>query len=250
MNAPLPRAGLAVATPAHTRSRRRGSALPSGVTRREIALALLAIAALHVIVITALIRAGIIETPQVVQIIRAALVQPPAPEEPKPPTELPKPPQARKLVQPAPQPPKPVPVLAAAPAPNETPVAVAPPPEPKPDLPPIAAPPAPPAPPIQAATPPPVAPPRFDADYLDNPAPAYPSMARRMGEEGKVVLRVFVEASGKPAKIEVRTSSGSTRLDEAASAAVWRWKFVPARRGEETVAAWVLVPISFSLRDA
>lgn len=243
MNAPLPRAGLAVAPPTHTRSRRRGSALPSGVTRREIALALLAIAALHVIVITALIRAGIIETPQVVQIIQAPLVQPPAPEEPKPP-------QARKLVQPAPQPPKPVPVLAAAPAPNETPLAVAPPPDPKPDLPPIAAPPAPPAPPIQAATPPPVVPPRFDADYLDNPAPAYPSMARRMGEEGKVVLRVFVEASGKPAKIEVRTSSGSTRLDEAASAAVWRWKFVPARRGEETVAAWVLVPISFSLRDA
>lgn len=250
MNAPLPRAGLAIATPAHTRSRRRGSPLPAGVTRREIALALLAIATLHVIVIAALVRAGIIETPQVVQIIQAALVQPPAPEEPKPPTELPKPPQPRKTVQPAPQPPKPVPVLAAAPAPNDTPVAVAPPPDPKPDLPPVAAPPVPPAPPIQAATPSPVAPPRFDADYLDNPTPAYPSMARRMGEEGKVVLRVFVEASGKPSKIEVRTSSGSTRLDDAASAAVWNWKFVPARRGEENVAAWVLVPISFSLRNA
>jgi len=61
---------------------------------------------------------------------------------------------------------------------------------------------------------------------------------------------VFVDASGKPSKIEVRTSSGSARLDEAASAAVWRWEFVPARRGDETVAAWVLVPISFSLRDA
>lgn len=63
------------------------------------------------------------------------------------------------------------------------------------------------------------------------------------------MLRVFVEASGKPSKIEVRSSSGSQRLDDAATVAVWRWKFVPARRGDENVAAWVLVPISFSLRD-
>ncbi|MGB7990419.1 MAG: energy transducer TonB, partial [Candidatus Methylophosphatis roskildensis] len=108
----------------------------------------------------------------------------------------------------------------------------------------------PPAPPAPPAAPAPMAPPRFDADYLDNPAPAYPSLARRAGEEGKVMLRVFVEASGKPSKIEVRSSSGSTRLDDAAMAAVWRWKFLPARRGDENVAAWVLVPISFSLRDA
>lgn len=250
MNAPLPHGAMPTmpaATSAAPRAR-RAAALPAGVTRREIALALLAIVALHVIVISALVRASIIETPQVVQIIQAALVRPPVPEEVKPPTEPPKPPQPRRESKPAPQTPKPVPVLAAA-MPAEAPQAVVPPPDPKPELPPISAPPAPPVAATPPAPPPPLAPPRFDADYLDNPAPAYPSMARRMGEEGKVVLRVFVEASGKPSKIEVRTSSGSTRLDEAASAAVWRWKFVPARRGDETVAAWVLVPISFSLRD-
>lgn len=244
MNAPLRPDQMSTASiaPARAAPRRRFAGLPANTSRRELSFALLAIAALHVIVLVALIRAGLIETPRVVQIIQAALVQPPPPEMPPPPAP-PKPPQPQRVVKPAPLPPKPAPLLTAAATPSEAPVFVAPPPEPKPELPPIAAPPAPPAPPA------PLAPPRFDADYLDNPAPTYPSLARRTGEEGKVMLRVFVEASGKPSKIEVRNSSGSTRLDDAAMNAVWRWKFVPARRGDENVAAWVLVPISFSLRD-
>ena len=40
----------------------------------------------------------------------------------------------------------------------------------------------------------------------------------------------------------------SPRLDNAAQDAVWRWKFVPARRGDEAVSAWVLVPITFNLK--
>jgi periplasmic protein TonB len=99
-----------------------------------------------------------------------------------------------------------------------------------------------------AAQPAPLIQPRFDADYLDNPAPAYPPMSRRLGEEGKVVLRVFVEADGRPASVELKAGSGSPRLDEAALAAVRRWEFVPARRGAEPVAAWVLVPIAFHLK--
>ena len=89
---------------------------------------------------------------------------------------------------------------------------------------------------------------RFNADYLQNPAPAYPALSRRMGEEGKVVLRVFVESTGRPSQIEVKFASGSPRLDQAAQEAVWRWKFVSARRGDDAVGAWVLVPIVFNLR--
>lgn len=90
--------------------------------------------------------------------------------------------------------------------------------------------------------------PRFDANYLDNPAPAYPSLSRRSGEEGKVVLRVFVAASGRPDKIEIHASSGFERLDKSASSAVARWKFIPAQQGADAVGAWVLVPIVFSLK--
>lgn len=95
----------------------------------------------------------------------------------------------------------------------------------------------------------PVAPPRFDAAYLDNPRPPYPAVARRMGEEGKTVLRVFVSADGLPERIELSQSAGSPRLDEAALAAVKRWRFVPARQGERAVAAWVLVPLVFKLEN-
>ena len=90
--------------------------------------------------------------------------------------------------------------------------------------------------------------PRFDADYLRNPAPAYPPLSRRLHEEGKVVLRVWVDTTGRPDQIEVKTSSGSPRLDNAAQEAVWRWQFVPARHGSEVVGAWVLVPITFVLK--
>ena len=106
----------------------------------------------------------------------------------------------------------------------------------------------------QEATPPapaalPISSPRFDAAYLSNPAPVYPALSRRLGEEGKVVLRALVEPEGRSGQIEIRSSSGSPRLDQAAVEAVRRWKFIPARRGDETVAAWVLIPIVFNLRD-
>ncbi|WP_310491337.1 energy transducer TonB [Dechloromonas sp.] len=106
------------------------------------------------------------------------------------------------------------------------------------------------------AKPAPVAPPaepvsqaRFDADYLKNPAPAYPPLSRRMGEEGKVVLRVSVNAQGSADGVEIRTSSGSQRLDESAQKTVRNWKFIPAKRGESAVQSWVLVPIIFKLEQ-
>jgi protein TonB len=90
---------------------------------------------------------------------------------------------------------------------------------------------------------------RFDADYQKNPAPAYPPAARRRGEEGRVMLRVQVSAQGAAEQVEIRTSSGSNRLDEAAAATVSHWKFIPARRGDTPVQSWVLVPIIFKLEQ-
>ncbi len=98
-----------------------------------------------------------------------------------------------------------------------------------------------------APAPPAVEAPRFDAAYLQNPPPVYPPLARRLREEGKVLLRVLVNADGGAERVELRDSSGSTRLDGAALDTVKRWRFAPARQGERPVAAWVIVPISFSL---
>ena len=106
-----------------------------------------------------------------------------------------------------------------------------------------------PAPAAVAPPPVPVTQPRFNADYLDNPKPPYPSASRRMGEEGEVRLRVQVDAAGNAQQIELYRSSGFPRLDQAALDTVKQWRFIPARQGDQPITAWVIVPIQFSLRS-
>jgi protein TonB len=98
-----------------------------------------------------------------------------------------------------------------------------------------------------SAAPAPVVLPSSDADYLNNPAPVYPSMSRRMGEQGTAVLRVFINTEGRAEKVEIRTSSGYSRLDEAALATVQRWRYVPGKRAGVPEAMWFNVPIRFVL---
>lgn len=92
-----------------------------------------------------------------------------------------------------------------------------------------------------------VQPPRFDAAYLKNPEPIYPPLSQRLGEEGRVLLRVLVDAEGRAERVELKSGSGHPRLDQAALDTVRRWRFTPARRGADPVAAWVLVPLTFHL---
>ncbi len=89
--------------------------------------------------------------------------------------------------------------------------------------------------------------PSFNAAYLNNPAPAYPALSRRLGEEGRVLLRVQVMEDGTAGSVELQTGSGSSRLDQAALEAVKKWRFVPAKRGEQAVSASVVVPVRFSI---
>ena len=78
--------------------------------------------------------------------------------------------------------------------------------------------------------------------------PSYPPSARRLGIEGTTVLSVLVEADGRVADVVVKQSAGHPDLDRAAAEAVRRWRFEPARRGAETVAMWVELPVEFHLR--
>lgn len=89
--------------------------------------------------------------------------------------------------------------------------------------------------------------PLFNAAYLRNPAPLYPAIARRSGDQGTVMLKVLVSAEGTPVRVELDQSSGSKSLDDAALEAVKGWRFVPARRGTQNIEAWVRVPVVFKL---
>jgi protein TonB len=88
-------------------------------------------------------------------------------------------------------------------------------------------------------------------DYGFNPKPPYPLIARRMGAQGIVLLRVHVRADGSVAKAEVKQSSGSGLLDDSALRTVREnWRFMPARLDGVPVESWVEVPIRFVLGDA
>lgn len=202
-------------------------------------LSFVGVAAAHIAILGLL--AVVVPAERVAELARpfAARLIELAPEAPPPPKPKPPPPRSKPAV-PVQAPP---PVLAvASPVEAPAPVAFTVPPQPQVTAPAVVAAPAPaPAPVFVAA--------RFDADYLDNPKPVYPHISRRLGEEGKVLLRVFVSADGSPEKIELRSSSGFQRLDKAAEEAVARWRFVPAKRGDQAVTAWVVVPVVFSLKN-
>lgn len=91
--------------------------------------------------------------------------------------------------------------------------------------------------------------PDYRADYLNNPRPPYPLVARRMGYQGKVVLNVEVLAEGKAGEVKLQTSSGFDILDRAALQTVKTWKFSPATRFGQPITQWFLVPIKFSLEE-
>jgi protein TonB len=165
-------------------------------------------------------------------------VEPPAP--PKPPEPAPEP-VVKKTPPPAPQP---VAVPDAAPT---APAGVF---GPAPVLPaisePVAAAPAPPAPAAPPA-PPRIELPSSDASYLQNPKPAYPPISKRLGEQGKVVHSVLIGVDGVPISARLVQSSGFPRLDEAAYAAVMRWRYVPGKRNGVVEAMSFNVPINWVL---
>lgn len=83
--------------------------------------------------------------------------------------------------------------------------------------------------------------------YSENPRPVYPDIARRRGQQGVVVLRVWVSKVGFPTKLEVLKSSGYGLLDKAAQESVMRWKFHPALLGNCAIDSVVEVPIRFQM---
>jgi periplasmic protein TonB len=165
------------------------------------------------------------------------LTQPKVPPPPVPPKEAKKP-DPKPVKRPKPKPEKSESVVKKA--------------EPQKDEP-ETAPPAPssaPAPTRDRATAPrnePFTPASSNANYLNNPKPVYPGIARSRHWEGLVYLRVYVTSDGHAAEVDVQRSSGHEVLDESALEAVRKWRFVPAKRGDLAQASWVTVPIEFEL---
>lgn len=82
--------------------------------------------------------------------------------------------------------------------------------------------------------------------FLFKADPNYPLSARRMGREGKVLLRLTLDERGKLLNVEVLENPGYGFADAAVSA-VKKSRFSPASINNRPVASRVRLPIRFAL---
>lgn len=203
------------------------------------------------------------------------LAAPPAPPPPAAPLAALPPPPAAPPPAPPPTPPlaaPPAPPPPAEPAPTGPSQARAEPPRPAPPRPRPAPPPAPPGPPAETPVTiwrPPGRPGGAEAEAplaagaglatgavvparplagASNPQPDYPPESRRRGEQGTVRLLLQVDAEGRVAGAAILGSSGHPLLDQAALAAVRRWRFEPATQAGRPVFSTATLGITFRLQ--
>lgn len=190
---------------------------------------------MHGLVIWGLMAHRLLPTPNEAVTLMVNFIAPPAPQQqaPKP---VPKPPEAKPL-------PKQQPRQLVAEAPVFSPA--------EPIAPPVPEVPVVESAPVAPVMPLPAGPVALGGELSvvcpERRAPAYPPISRRLGESGKVVLRVTLNAHGRVAKATVNHSSGFSRLDEAALVAVREWRCTPAQRNGQAVEATALQPFNFVL---
>jgi len=81
--------------------------------------------------------------------------------------------------------------------------------------------------------------------------PAYPPLARRLGEQGGVRLSLTISAGGDITGASVVQSSGYADLDQAAVDWVMRhWKYKPATHGGIAVPSQTQAMVVFNLQNA
>lgn len=81
--------------------------------------------------------------------------------------------------------------------------------------------------------------------------PPYPPVARRLGEQGTVILAITVAADGSVSAAQVATSSGVPELDQAALNWVKaHWRYKPAMQGGVAVPSSTQAAVKFDLKEA
>jgi TonB family protein len=83
--------------------------------------------------------------------------------------------------------------------------------------------------------------------FIHREMPVYPIMARRLGKEGRVVLKLLIDKSGRLLNVDVVEFAGFG-FTEAAVAAVKNSTYAPASRNGEKVTTRALIPVRFHLQ--
>jgi protein TonB len=213
--------------------------------------------ALHVLLVM-LVNSGMLEhvhkdielPPVIIELIQPKKLEPPPPppkpepkkpEPPKPPKPEPVKPEPPKVVEQRPEPPKPEPHKSAPPAPEALPKP-APAPAPPPEA--VAKPAPPPAPAPSAAK----SSSGSSAQYVGACEAPYPTMSKRMNEKGTVVVKVLVKSDGTAGDVELKSSSGYPRLDQAWLEAIKTCRFTPSTGSDgKPIDEWFSAPHTFRL---
>ena len=90
--------------------------------------------------------------------------------------------------------------------------------------------------------------PSSNAAYLNNPPPPYPPMSKRLGETGRVIVRVLIGPNGRAQEARILRSSGFERLDQVSIEAVRGWRFDPAAYRGVSETLWIQIPINFVMQ--
>jgi periplasmic protein TonB len=78
-------------------------------------------------------------------------------------------------------------------------------------------------------------------------APDYPSLARKAGKEGRVVLKVLISAAGHVVSVNVvKASPSGFGFEQSALAAVKKWRYSAPGQGRSV---WFYQPIRFTLEN-
>jgi len=86
--------------------------------------------------------------------------------------------------------------------------------------------------------------------WLKKIEPEYPSEAKRARKEGKVVLEATIDDDGKAKDIVIKEDTVGFGCAGAAIQALKASRFIPPKRGEETVAPRITVPYNFNVEDS
>lgn len=88
------------------------------------------------------------------------------------------------------------------------------------------------------------------SDFVQRVAVKYPARSVQLGQEGVVLVRALVDASGSIKDVTIHSSSGYNLLDESARTAVKQWHFQPSFFAGRASTSWVEVPVKFRLQTA
>ncbi len=94
----------------------------------------------------------------------------------------------------------------------------------------------------------------YNASEVDSPPKivrqhpiTYPTLAKRSGQEGRVVVNVLIGTNGKADKMEVMESEPEGIFDDAALKSLKYWQFRPGIKEGKLVPTWVKIPLTFKL---